>query len=152
MVQENRYWTRKVLKKLKDNRLYCWKEKCVFEMDKVEFLRVTLGQGTVKISKKKMEAITKEEPLTTRKALQRFLEITNYHRKFIKGYSSIARPLHELTKDVPYEWNTNCQEAFKTLQEALVMAPVLTIPRDNGKFRLETNASDTAMGAVLSQV
>jgi hypothetical protein len=101
--EENRTWTRKVLKKLEANQLYC-QEKCIFEVEEVEFLGVTIGQGTIKISKKKMKAIQDEKPLTTRKGLRRFLGITNYHQKFIKGYLSLARPLHDLTKDVPFEW------------------------------------------------
>jgi hypothetical protein len=58
------------------------------------------------------------------------LGITNYHRRFIQGYSTIARPLHELTKDVLFEWNEECSRAFSTLKEALVTAPVLALPRD----------------------
>jgi hypothetical protein len=79
------------------------------------------------------------------------LGIANYHWKFIKGYSSIARPLHDLTKDVPYDWTRECQNSFDQLKEALVMAPVLAIPNDDRKFRLETDASDVATGTVLSQ-
>jgi hypothetical protein len=133
-VKENRKWTRRVLQKLQDNRLYCQREKCVFEVDEVEFLGVTLGQGTIRISKKKMEVIEREEPPTTRKGLRHFLGISNYHRKFIKGYSMIVRPLHELTKDVPFEWTQKCQEVFLELRKALVSAPVLAIPTDIGKF------------------
>jgi hypothetical protein len=101
--EENREWTRRVLKKLEANRLYCREEKCVFEMKEVKFLGVTIGQGTVKISRKKTDAIREEKPPNTRKGLRRFLGITNYYQKFIKGYSSIARPLHKLTKDVLFE-------------------------------------------------
>jgi hypothetical protein len=79
------------------------------------------------------------------------LGITNYHRRFIKGYSMIARPLHELMKEGPFLWNEGCQEAFETLKTALVTAPVLALPRDDGLFCLETDASDMAMGAVLYQ-
>jgi hypothetical protein len=63
----------------------------------------------------------------------------------------MARPLHELTKDVPFLWDESCDRAFQSLKEALVMAPVLALPADKGKFRLETDASDVATGAVLYQ-
>jgi hypothetical protein len=151
-VKQNRYWTRQVLKKLQDNKLFCRIQKCQFEAPKIEFLGITLGQGTVHVSEKKTETIKKEQPPSTRKGLHQFLRITNYHRKFIQGYSSIARPLHELTKDVPYNWTESCQEAFEKLKEALVMAPVLVLPADEGLFQLETDASDLATRAVLSQV
>jgi hypothetical protein len=87
----------------------------------------------------------------TRKGLRRFLGITNYHRKFIQGYSALTRPLHELTKDVPFDWTRKCQGAFERLITALTTAPVLALPADEGLFRLEMDASDLATGAVLSQ-
>jgi hypothetical protein len=150
-LEQNRYWTRRVLSKLEENKLFCQVQKCQFEATEVEFLGVTLGQGTVKISKKKTEAITNEKPPTTRKGSRQFLGITNYHRKFIQGYSTIARPLHELTKDVPFDWDRKCQEAFEKLVEALTTAPVLALLADEGLFWLKTDTSDLATGAVLSQ-
>jgi hypothetical protein len=77
MVKENQKWTRRVLQKLRDNKLYCRREKCMFEVDEVEFLGVTLGHGTVKISKKKTEAIEREEPPTT--ILYQIQEDGEYH-------------------------------------------------------------------------
>jgi hypothetical protein len=112
---------------------------------------VLLQPGRIGISPKKVEAIRNKKLPTTRKGIRRFLGIMNYHRKFIQGYSAIARPLHDLTKDVKFEWSEKCDEAFNRLKEALVMAPVLALPRDNGKFHLETDASDVATGAVLYQ-
>jgi hypothetical protein len=106
----------------------------------------------VKISNKKTEAIRSKKPPTTRKGLRRFFGITNYHRKFIRNYSRIARPLHKLTKDVPFEWTKQCQEALEELKEALVTAPVLALLADKGRFRLETDALDMATGAVLYQL
>jgi hypothetical protein len=112
---------------------------------------VLLKARKVEISPKKIEAIRDEKPPSTRKGIRRFLGITNYHRKFIKGYSAIARPLHDLTKDVQFLWSEACDQAFKTLKEALILAPVLALPRDEGRFQLKTDASDVATGAVLYQ-
>jgi hypothetical protein len=123
--EQNRYWTRRVLTKLQENRLFCQMQKCQFEVTEVEFLGVTISQGTVQISKKKIEVITKEKPPTTRKGLRRFLGIANYHRKFIQGYSTIARPLHDLMKDVLFDWIRDCQTAFEKLITALTTTPVL---------------------------
>jgi hypothetical protein len=148
-LNSNRYWTEWVLTKLEKFHLFCREEKCLFEVEEVEFLGVLLAQGTVKISLKKVEAIRREEPPVTRKGVRRFLGLTNYHRKFIQDYSSIARPLHNLTKDVKFEWDDACQGAFDRLKESLSSAPVLALPRDEGKFQLETDASDVATGAVL---
>jgi hypothetical protein len=59
--------------------------------------------------------------------------------------------LHELTRDVPFNWTKKCQEAFNNLKKALTSSPVLTLHKDEGKFQLETDASDFASGVVLSQ-
>jgi hypothetical protein len=117
----------------------------------VEFLGVLLTQGTVRVSLKKVEVIKKEELPTTRKGVRCFLGLTNYHRRFIRNYLTIAKPLHELTKDVKFEWSSSCQEAFDRLKEALSSTPVLALLGDQGTFRLETDASNMAMGAVLYQ-
>ena len=77
-----------------------------------------------------------------------------YYRKFIPNFSQIAKPLTNLTKkSVRFKWDKDCQRAFQLLKEKLVAAPVLSYPmREWGKFTLDTDASDFAMGAVLSQV
>jgi hypothetical protein len=128
---ENHYWMKRILLKLEENRLFCRKEKCVFEAKEVEFLGVQLNEGNVSISPRKTQAIMEEQPPNSKKGVRRFLGITNYHRKFIKDYSKIARPLHDLTKDVKFEWADDCQEAFKKLKTALASAPVLALPREN---------------------
>jgi hypothetical protein len=87
-----------------------------------------------------------------KKGIRRFLRIMNYHHHFIKDYSQIARPFHDLTKDVPFAWSGECEEAFKKLKEALFMGPILALPHDEGKLRLEMDASDMATSVVLSQM
>jgi hypothetical protein len=102
IIKENRRWTHQVLSKLEKNQLYCWVEKCLFKKETVEFLGVTISYGEISISKEKTQAMAEKQPPTTRKVLRRFLGMANYHQKFIKGYSQIACPLHDLTCDVPY--------------------------------------------------
>jgi hypothetical protein len=77
--ETNRYWTGRVLAKLEEYQLFCREEKCLFETEEVEFLGVLLSQGAVRISPKKVEAITREEPLMNKPAVRHFLGLTNYH-------------------------------------------------------------------------
>jgi hypothetical protein len=63
----------------------------------------------------------------------------------------LARPLHDLTKDIPFSWTDDCQQSFDKLKVALTMSPVLALPRDEGKLWLETDTSDVVTGAVLLQ-
>ena len=81
-----------------------------------------------------------------------FLGLCSYYTKFIYKFSDIARPLHALTEDnKKFLWNSDCTLAFGKLKEALTSAPILSYPNDNDFFTLDTDASNTGMGAVLSQ-
>jgi hypothetical protein len=68
-----------------------------------------------------------------------------YHQRFIQGYSKVAWPLHDLTRDVPFMWRKAQEDSLESLKAALVVTPIL------GRFHLETDTSDVATGAVLSQ-
>jgi hypothetical protein len=150
-ITSNQYWTGRVLSKLAEHHLHCWAEKCQSEKEEVEFLGVLLGEGSLKVSPGKVQAICDEKLPMNWKGVQRFLGITNYHWWFIKGYLTLARPLHDLTKDVEFVWSKECQEAFDGLKQALTTAPMLALLVKDGKFRLETDASDVVTGAVLYQ-
>ena len=83
-----------------------------------------------------------------------FVGLTSYYRRFIQDYAKRAEPLHRLTKkDVPFEWTEETELAFQSLKEALIEPVMLAYPLvDGGMFVLDTDASGTAIGAVLSQV
>ena len=84
--------------------------------------------------------------------VQQFLGLANYYRRFIKDFAPIAKPLHHLTeKDVKFEWTPACQEAFELLKSKLTSPPVLAHPDFQLPFILDTDASATGIGAVLSQ-
>jgi hypothetical protein len=81
-----------------------------------------------------------------------FIGLCSYYRKFICGFSTIAAPLHQLTrKGERFEWNASRQAAFDRLKACLTTAPVLGTPRDTGTYYLDTDASNESVGAVLSQ-
>src|SRR4051812_28168981 len=106
---------------------------------------------------------------TTLRGLRGFLGLLTYYRKFIRRFSEIATPLFELTmqkrvgkslRDLKKEsntpwseerWGEAQQKAFETLKGALLTRPILAPPRNDRKWRLATDASNVAMGAVLSQ-
>jgi hypothetical protein len=149
--QENKELTRDVLKKLQKYRLFCRDTKFQFEKEEVDFLRVTIQKRRIMVSKSKVTAILEEKAPWTRKMLRRFLGMTNYHRKFIRGYLQITRPLHDLMKDFLYKWGPEAQDTFEKLKRAITSAPVLSLPADEGKFWLKTDAPRYAIGAILLQ-
>lgn len=103
---------------------------------------------------KKVVAITTYPPPADSKQLKQFLGLSNYYRKFIKDYASIAEPLHKLLWKTPggYCWNTQCEQAFSLLKEKLTNPPILSYPDFKVPFIVTTDASATAIGGVLSQV
>ena len=87
-----------------------------------------------------------------RKSLQRFLGFANFYRRFIRGYSSVAAPLTCLTSPkVRFTWGPEAEEAFQTLKGKFTSAPILVHPDPERQFIVEVDASNTGVGAVLSQ-
>ena len=75
-----------------------------------------------------------------------------YNRPFVPGYSDIVRPLLNLTKkDVPFEWTPACTNAIRKLKAIIRTDPVLRCPDHDKPFFLEVDASQYALGTVLSQ-
>jgi len=144
--------TREVLQLLRENDLACKPEKCKFEQTRIECLGMIIDNGQVSMDPVKVEGVLKWPTPNNVKDIQSFLGFANFYRRFIKDFSRIAKPLHELTKkDEQWEWNEKRQAAFDQLKEAFVSSPVLVAPDTAKPFRLETDASNFAVGAVLSQ-
>ena len=84
--------------------------------------------------------------------IRSFLGHAGFYRRFIKDFSKIAKPLCKLlAKDVVFEFDDVCLDAFETLKRALVSAPVLQPPNLEQPFEIMCDASNFAVGAVLGQ-
>jgi hypothetical protein len=152
-LEEHREVTGQVLQILKNNNLYLKPEKCIFEVPKVEFLGLILSENRVEMDPVKIEGVRSWPAPSSVKQLQSFLGFINFYRRFIEGFSQIARPLNDLTrKDVKWVWQKKHQEAFEELKGKVTSAPLLVQPDVARPFKLETDASDYATGAVLSQL
>jgi len=141
----------KVIKRLEENDLYMKPEKCKWKVKKVDFLGVVIGPKGIKMEKEKVKGVL--EWLTPKcvKDVQKFLELTNYYRRFIEGFATVARPLHDLVKkDKKWEWTEKEEKAFKELKEQFTKELVLVAPDIDKKMRMEVDASDYATGGVLS--
>ena len=94
-----------------------------------------------------------EWPVPTKvKQVQAFLGFANFYHRFIENFTKISKPLSDLTKkDCTWNWGIEQQNTFEMLKKAFTMASVLRIPNDEDLFKLSTDASDFATGAVLSQ-
>lgn len=85
--------------------------------------------------------------------LRSFLGFAGYYRQFVPNFADVAAPLYDLErKGINFKWTTHCQKGFDTLRDRLTSAPILAYPDFDQPFILDTDASDTGIGAVLSQV
>lgn len=151
--KEHRKLVREVLQRLKDNDLYAKAEKCFFEKSSIDYLGMIISKGHVEMDPKKVSGVL-EWPVPAKvKHVQAFLGFANFYRRFIKDFAKIVRPLTELTKkNKEWTWGESENTAFETLKKAFTTAPILRIPDDTNPFRLSTDASNFAVGAVLSQL
>ena len=86
------------------------------------------------------------------KEVREFVALASYYRRFISNFAEIARSLHKLTrKGQVFVWTEDQQTAFEQLKKCLTSAPVLSTPKDEGKYVLDSDASDEALGLVLQQ-
>uniref|UniRef100_A0A3P9I2H4 Reverse transcriptase domain-containing protein n=1 Tax=Oryzias latipes TaxID=8090 RepID=A0A3P9I2H4_ORYLA len=143
---------RQVLTRLLENQLFVKAEKCEFHVDSVQFLGYIIEAGRIKPDPSKIEAVSSWEPPINRKKLQQFLGFANFYRRFIRNYSSIAAPLTRLTSTHQrFQWTQEAQQAFDRLKKLFVTAPILIQPDPSRQFIVEVDASDSGVGAVLSQ-
>lgn len=141
-----------VLSKLKQWQLYASIKKCEWMKDEVEFLGHKISAKGVSVLPGKIKAIVEWPELQNAKELRSFLGLAGYYRKFVEGFSRIAAPLTELTKDQRrWQWGEEQRSAFNTLKQALSSTPVLVRPDPEKPFTVTTDASGFAVGAVLTQ-
>ena len=129
--------------------------KCTFASGSCVYLGHVVGNGSVKPMDCKVSAVKNFREPQTKKDVRSFLGLCGYYRKFVPNFSTVAAPLSELTrKNMPKKviWTTKCDQAFLELKEALTRAPILMTPDWTLPFILQTDASSTGLGYVLSQV
>jgi hypothetical protein len=151
-LREHEQHLRQVLEKLRQNRLYAKLSKCEFFRTEVNFLGHIISADGVKTDPDKTAAIREWPQPKDIKELQSFLGLCNFYRRFVQHYSKITVPLTDLLqKDKPFIWTPEAETAFQTLKQRMITTPTLKLPDPDCKFTVTTDASDFAIGAVLSQ-
>jgi len=140
----------KVLRRLEENNLFIKPEKCKWKVREVEFLGVVIGPKGVEMQKEKVKGVLNWPAPRNVKEVQKFLDLTNYYRRFIKNFARIAAPLHVLVrKEQKWKWEKKQEEAFEKLKAVFTMEPVLAIPDIDREIRVKADASDYATEGVL---
>ena len=151
-IEEHTHHVRLTLSKLREHGLYAKREKCEFDCNSVEFLGYVISPQGITMDPRKIKTIQEWATPKRVKDVQSFLGFANFYRRFIKGFSVIVQPLIELTrKGMPFQWTPSTQHAFDRLKEVFTQAPVLLHVDPTKPFQVETDASDFAIGAILSQ-
>jgi hypothetical protein len=128
-------------------------KKCHFFKTEINFLGVKIDQDGVHPNSEKIDAILKITPPKDKKSLQQFLGVVNYYRDFCPDLAENSTCLYRLLKkEVPFTWTEEHEKAFNRIKELLTSPPVLGIAKKGAPFILSTDASQAALGAVLSQV
>jgi len=127
--------------------------KCSLFQRKVSFLgHVVSGRG-IECDPDKVASIAMWPTPSNIAEVCTFCGLASYYRTFVCNFAAIVRPLYNLTKKgATFEWTPECEAAFQQLKQTLTSAPILVAPcDDDGTCVLDTDASDTALGAVLKQ-
>ena len=148
----HREHVREVVSRLIDAGLQIDINKCEFETTRTKYLGLIITPGGIEMDPEKVITIRDWRTPLKLKDLQRFLGFANFYRRFIKGFSSICRPLNDLLKKgASWVWAQTQEAAFQELKRAFITAPVLAMFDYGRKTVLETDASDWASGGILSQ-
>ena len=128
-------------------------KKCKLFQRKVNFLGHVVSEKGIECDPKKIEKIQQIARPKNRSEVRSILGLGNYYRRFIKDYGHLVSPLQRLTrKDVTFLWGEKEQDALENLKKAFCSTPILAFPDFDKEFIIDTDASNFAIGGVLSQI
>ena len=142
-----------VFERLRQAGLRIKPSKCKFGAAKVTYLGHDISMQGIEMETINLGKVQRYPRPTNVKTVRGFIGLCNYYRRFVKAFSEIARPLHNLTKQgVAFHWDESCEKAFQHLKKCMTSEPVvLAHPNFDKPFILSTDASDMAIGYVLGQ-
>ena len=125
---EHEYHLRIVLQLLRDHQLYAKFSKCDFWLTEVRFLGHVVSASGMSVDPEKVEAVMSWERLKSVFEIRSFLGLAGYYMRFIEVFSRLAAPMTRLTwKEVKFDWDDQCEEAFQELKRRLNIAPILIV-------------------------
>ncbi|GJT06728.1 putative reverse transcriptase domain-containing protein [Tanacetum coccineum] len=150
--QEHEEHLKIILELLKKEELYAKFSKCEFWIPKVQFLGHVIDNKGIHVDPAKIESVKDWASPKTPTEIHQFLGLAGYYRRFIEGFSKIAKPMTKLTqKKVKFEWGDKQEAAFQLLKQKLCSAPILALPEGSEDFIVYCDASIKGLGAVLMQ-
>nr|GFB64888.1 putative reverse transcriptase domain-containing protein [Tanacetum cinerariifolium] len=150
--KEHKEHLKAILELLKKEELYAKFSKCEFWIPKVQFLGHVIDSQGIHVDPAKIEFVKYWASPKSPTEIRQFLGLAGYYRRFIEGFSKIAKPMTKLTqKKVKFEWGDKQEAAFQLLKQKLCSAPILALPEGSKDFIIYCDASIKGLGAVLMQ-
>uniref|UniRef100_A0ABD2WU63 RNA-directed DNA polymerase n=1 Tax=Trichogramma kaykai TaxID=54128 RepID=A0ABD2WU63_9HYME len=150
--EQHMIWLERVIRTLIDAKLVVNRDKCEFCCQSVKFLGYVLDSSGLRVDSDRVRPIYEYPAPRNVKQVRRLLGMVGWYSRFIKNEAEIKVPLAKLLrKDVVFVWGAEQEQAFQTLKRCLSEAPVLVRPDFSKEFSIQTDASDYAVGAVLTQ-
>nr|GFA14596.1 reverse transcriptase domain-containing protein [Tanacetum cinerariifolium] len=141
-----------ILELLKKEELYAKFSKCEFYIPKVQFLGHVIDSQCIHVDPAKIESVKDWASPKSPTEIRQFLGLVGYYRRFIEGFSKVARPMTKLTqRKVKFEWGDKQEAAFQLLKQKLCSAPILALPEGSKDFIVYCDASNKGLGDVLMQ-
>lgn len=151
--EEHEKHVKQVLARLKENKLYAKAEKCDFYAEEIEFLGYLVSNKGIRMDPAKVKSVIEWPRPRNIKEIRGFLGFANFYRHFIKNYSKLVGPLTDLTKTTrKYEWSDRAEAAFIAIKDAFAKGDIIHHFDPRAPITIETDASDFAIGAILSQL
>ena len=142
----------KFLKRCQEANLALSHEKCRMMFTKGVVLGHIISQVGIEVDPAKISVISNLSPPKNPKEVRSFLGHVGYYCRFMKDFTKLVAPLFKLlVKDVNFIWEDSCQKAFEDLKLKLFETPILRGPNSTFPFHISTDASDSALGAILGQ-
>ena len=157
-VDEHRHVLEKVLRRLHEHGVQLRFDKSALFVSRMSFLGHVVdaesdpGVTLIRADPKHTEAIKNFPTPTSATSLRRFLGMTTFLQRLVKGHACMADPLHELTKEgIDWHWDPKHEAAFQELKDALASQPFVALPNDHDPFVLRLDASAKCLGGALLQ-
>ncbi|GKE05005.1 putative reverse transcriptase domain-containing protein [Tanacetum coccineum] len=149
--QEHEEHLKLILELLREE-LYAKFSKCEFWIPKVQFLGHVIDSEGIHVDPAKIESVKDWASPKSPTEIRQFLGLAGYYRRFIEGFSKIAKPMTKLTqKKVKFVWGDKQEAAFQLLKQKLCSAPILALPEGSEDFIAYCDASKKGLGIVLMQ-
>ncbi|GJZ34855.1 putative reverse transcriptase domain-containing protein, partial [Tanacetum coccineum] len=150
--KEHKEHLKAILELLKKEQLYAKFSKCEFWIPKVQFLGHVIDSRGIHVDPAKIESIKDWASPKTPTEIRQFLGLAGYYRRFIEGFSKIAKSMTKLTqKGIKFDWGEKEENAFQLIKQKLCSAPILALPEGSEDFVVYCDASHKGLGAVLMQ-